>query len=381
MEVRLLYGATIPGQMFLSTDLLWRTKFQALDPFFLCEFNDGESILLIKVLEYERAKKEAKNCTCWSLDKFMEKIKSLSQMDGLIEFLRGYNPSKIIVPSYIPFFIVEKLTISGFNVISQKEQEMWYPQRAVKTPLEIQYISEVQRKTEKVVYKAINLLRESRIADDGTLIAQSGKVLTSERVRRFMAVEFVREGCMAANTIIACGDQAVDPHCHGFGPLRANRPIIIDVFPRSTENWYWADMTRTVFKGQPTEEARKMYQTVLNAQGLAMGMIRAGVDGSAIQAAVTKFFEAEGYQTGEKDGITQGFFHSVGHGLGLDIHETPGINLRPQVLPEGAVVTVEPGLYYLGIGGIRIEDLVVVQKNGLRNLTSFPKDLDSIIIP
>lgn len=379
-EWRLLFGATMPGQPFWSSDLLWRTKFKAPDPVFLCEFRDNKPILFVRAIEYERAKKEAENCTIELMDRFMDKTGSSSPTDGLIEFFKEQTPDKIVVPHDMPFVIAKKLLDSGFNVALQ-EQETWYPERIAKNLEEIQYISEVQKKIEKVMHEVMNILRKSKIAADGTLIYPRGKILTSERLRKFMEVEFMRDGCITVATIIACGDQAVYPHCFGSGPLRANLPIVIDVFPRSKENWYWADMTRTVFKGRPTKAAGKMYRTVLASQRLAMNMIRAGADGFVIQNAVAQFFEKRGYHTAEKDGVMQGFFHGVGHGLGLDLHEKPSINKRPQILPEGAVVTVEPGLYYLGIGGTRIEDLVVVEKNGIRNLTSFPKELEDMIIP
>lgn len=380
-EVHLLYGATMPGVQFLCSDLLWKTAFQAPDPFFFCEFTGGKSVMLASVLEYERARKEAKNCEVVLLRPFIDKAGSNSQLDGLVVFLNEHKVRRIILPNSMPSGVEVRMRNSGFSVEVQDAGMSWYPERLVKSPEEIECIAEIQKKMESILSAVVRLLRRAVIADDGILVDKRGKIITAESVRDFIEIEFAKKGCLATNTIIACGDQAVDPHCRGFGPLRAYLPIVMDIFPRSKKNWYWTDMSRTFFKGKPSKEARKMYNSVLDAQRLAMGMIRAGVDGSAIQKAVSEFFVKNGYSTGAKDGVMQGFIHSVGHGVGIDIHEMPFIAPLPSILPERCAVTVEPGLYYLGVGGVRIEDLVVVEKEGIRNLTSFPKELKDMIIP
>lgn len=386
-KVRLLYGTTIPGEENLSTDLLWRTGFRAPDTFYFCEFDD-EAVILINDLEYERAKKEAKKgCSVERLQTFVDRVKDRgekpSQTAGLTEFLRDHSVSKIVVPASTPTFLYQRLLGGGFDIEVWNPDKSFYPQREVKSPEEIAYIIEVQEKMERVLWEVVEILKEATIAKDGTLIGRDGEMLTAESVRTFMDMEFTRLNCFAVSTIIACGDQAVDPHNDGSGPLQAHLPIVFDIFPRSKQNWYWSDMSRTFFKGEPTEDAKKMYQTVLDAQNLAIGMIRAGVDGHPIQQAVEEFFKAKGYPTGiqGETQTMQGFPHGVGHGLGLEIHEPPRITRVSWILPEGSVVTVEPGLYYLGIGGVRIEDLVVVEKDGARNLTNFPKELEDMIIP
>ncbi len=372
-EVRLLYGATIPGAQYLSTDLLWKTKFQVFDPIFFCELS-GRNFLLTGPLEYGRAKKEAKDCI----------VELLNDQDGGITgFLKKHGVSKLIVPSYFPAEFLEKFNFSGFTVKVLSSEFSWYPEQEVKTMQELEYIEEVQRKNEKVLWKVVRKLKESRVDNDGILLmGRRNKPLTAEYLRDFMELELMRLGCLANNTIIACGDQAIDPHCQGYGPLRANMPIVIDVFPRSKSNWYWADMSRTFFKGMPSLSAKNMYNAVLDAQLLAMDKIHAGVDSCDIHKTIESFFEKEHYNTGIKDGVIQGFFHGLGHGVGLDMHERPYLSGRypPSLLNEFTVVTVEPGLYYAGIGGVRIEDMVVVEKDGVRNLTKFPKDLESMII-
>jgi Xaa-Pro aminopeptidase len=179
--------------------------------------------------------------------------------------------------------------------------------------------------------------------------------------------------CVAQHTIVACGDDACDPHNEGSGPFRAHEAIVMDVFPKSSENGYYADITRTVVKGKPSDALRRVYDTVLEGQEMGLAMVKAGGSGKAIHTAIHDLFERAGYKTGVINERMQGFFHGTGHGVGLEIHEAPRISRVDDTLQPGHVVTVEPGLYYPGIGGVRIEDTVLVTNNGYENLTTFPK--------
>jgi Xaa-Pro aminopeptidase len=163
------------------------------------------------------------------------------------------------------------------------------------------------------------------------------------------------------------------PHHSGEGHLVAGKPIVIDIFPRSQENGYFGDMTRTVVKGEPSHELERMYQTVLKGQKLGINLIRGGVKAKDVHGAIMDFFRKNGFETGSIDGKQQGFIHSTGHGLGLEIHEPPRVSFGEDVLEEGNVVTVEPGLYYEKLGGVRIEDVVVVKKDECINLSRYPK--------
>ena len=182
--------------------------------------------------------------------------------------------------------------------------------------------------------------------------------------------------CVAQHTIAACGKDAVDPHNEGNGHFRANEPIVLDVFPQSSKTRYFADITRTVVKGRASEKAKKMYQAVLEGQEIAFRKIKDGADGQAIHQEITRYFDQNGFSTGEKDGRLQGFFHGTGHGVGLEVHEPPRISNAQCILKTGMVVTVEPGLYYLDAGGIRLEDVVAVGGVGVRNLTRSSKELE-----
>jgi Xaa-Pro aminopeptidase len=182
--------------------------------------------------------------------------------------------------------------------------------------------------------------------------------------------------CVAQHTIIAPGVQAVDPHNEGSGPLRANEPIVMDVFPQHATSRYFADITRTVVKGKASPKVRKMFDAVKAGQEIAYRMIKDGVDGAAVHAAILDSFERQGFTTGEQGGRMQGFFHGTGHGVGLEIHEPPRVSQKADSLKAGMVVTVEPGLYYLDAGGMRLEDMVVVRRDHCEVLTKAPKILE-----
>jgi Xaa-Pro aminopeptidase len=177
-------------------------------------------------------------------------------------------------------------------------------------------------------------------------------------------------GCTAVDTIVSCGKETAIPHMTGTGPLHADEPIIIDLFPVEEASGYYADMTRTVVKGEPTDEIREMYDTLRNAKQLAISLIKPKVTGAEVYQAVVDFFAGQGYESD-----TRGFVHNLGHGVGLQIHELPTVGPAGKALVAGNVITVEPGLYYPGTGGVRLEDIGAVTARGFDNFTTYPEEL------
>jgi Xaa-Pro aminopeptidase len=178
---------------------------------------------------------------------------------------------------------------------------------------------------------------------------------------------------------VAGGPQAADPHERGHGPLKAGESIIVDIFPVDLSTRYHSDMTRTFVKGEPNEGLQEMYDAVLESQKTALSMIRAGVNGRDIHRKVAEVLHEAGYKTNVHDQekgkpLTEGFFHGTGHGVGLEVHEAPRVSLADEELIPGDVISVEPGVYDPNVGGVRIEDLVVVTEDGYRNLTKFAKE-------
>ena len=207
------------------------------------------------------------------------------------------------------------------------------------------------------------------------MLMHNGAPLTGEQVRRAINVAAMAYDCVGGEPIVSCGEQSADPHGIGGGPLQAGEPIIIDIFPQHAFTGYCGDLTRTVCKGPPKPGLRAMHAAVAAAQRLALATVRAGVYGSTVHHVVQAEFERRGYKNEVVNGRPAGFIHSTGHGVGLEIHEAPSLGLRPDRLQAGAIVTVEPGLYYPGMGGVRIEDTVLVTRQGAELLVPCARGL------
>ncbi|MCX7916204.1 MAG: M24 family metallopeptidase, partial [Verrucomicrobiae bacterium] len=286
--------------------------------------------------------------------------------DVLNLVLEDYGVTQVEVPSHFPVGLARRIR-ARVKVV----EDAFFSQRETKTPAELRAIRAALRLAETGLEAGLKVLRESKIRADRYLTWR-GQRVTSELVRGVINATIAQHGGLAAHTIVAGGNHACDPHEAGHGPLRAHQPIILDVFPRDLRTGYWGDITRTVVRGRASEAARRQYETVARAQQQAIEQLRDGVDGQKVHNAVHELFRREGYVTGVKNGFQQGFFHGTGHGLGLEIHEPPRISSVPAKLKAGHVVTVEPGLYYRGVGGVRIEDVVVIEQRRARVLTRFP---------
>ncbi|NDH86859.1 aminopeptidase P family protein [bacterium] len=230
-------------------------------------------------------------------------------------------------------------------------------------------VAQAIRAAEAGLTRAVEILRNSKVRKKN-LLSWAGSTLTSERLRTEMEIACLRHGSLTRDTIVSGGQQACDPHERGHGPLRAHQAIILDIFPRNSTTGYFGDITRTIVKGRPSEALRQLRATVNKGQQRVLSQTRASANGQKIQDELRNWFRDQGYPTEIKKGRWSGFFHGVGHGLGLEIHEAPRF-ATPRI-PLNSVLTVEPGLYVQGIGGVRIEDVFVVQRQGLKKLTRFP---------
>ena len=359
-----------------DANLYYATRFLAPDSFVFIE-TATQKILLMSDLEIDRAKQQSTVDVVLSSSAYTKKLKDQGMIepktvDVIKAVLDELGLTDLIVPTTFGIELADALRERGFRLSTRKEP--FYPERAIKSPDEVQHVLHTMQATEEAIRHAVEVIKAADI-HQGQLY-YDGQPLTSEFIKKLINVKLMENDCIAQHTIVACGDDACDPHNEGSGPFRAHRPIVMDVFPKSSKTGYYADITRTVVKGKPSDALRRVYDTVLEGQELGLQMVTAGASGKAIHSAIQDLFERAGYHTGVINERVQGFFHGTGHGVGLEIHEPPRISRTDDTLQPGHVVTVEPGLYYLGVGGVRIEDTVLVTSDGYKNLTSFPKQFE-----
>ena len=360
-----------------DANMLYATGLFVPDPFIYLHY-DRRPLLVMSDLEIDRARAGAPHCRVASLGEIQRKLRR----DGVKQprfahiirhIMREKKIRRALVPENFPFGLARELKKLGVKI---KPRPNFFPRREFKTADEVKKISAALMMAEVGMSEGMHAVRLSKIGKRRQLIFR-GTPLTSERLRAIIDCAVMQASGLAANTIVAGGKQACDPHERGHGPLRANEAIIIDIFPRSQKTGYFGDITRTVVRGRADEATRKLYDTVLRGQKIAFDKMRARVKTSDVHKAVQDFFMRQGYKTGRRDGHMEGFFHGTGHGLGMEIHEAPRVGATSLgELRAGHVVTVEPGLYYPDIGGIRLEDVALVTSNGAKNLTRFEKVLE-----
>ncbi len=361
-----------------SADMYYVTGFLAHDSFIY--LNSKNEKLLVSDMELGRAKKESsvKDVLPTSGFGIMEKLRELKDIDAaynemIVDFLRHENVKRIAVPYNFPVYIADVMRREGFDVIPVKSP--FHSMREVKNKNEIKAIEKAQRAGEKALLEAISAIRNATVRNG--VIWHNNAPLTSEKIRSIIETSLLSGGFEASDIIVACGKGSADPHWHGEGDLHADEPIVIDMVPRSKKERYYSDMTRTVVRGTPLDEIKDMYSAVRDAQVAAIRRVKAGITGNEVHNIVCDVLESGGYETarGKTGMFAEGFIHSTGHGVGLDIHEGPNLSESGKELKEGCVVSIEPGLYYKKIGGVRLEDVVVVTASGCKNLTMFEKNL------
>jgi Xaa-Pro aminopeptidase len=359
------------GDSETNQNLYYKTRFLAGDPFIYYEI-DGRRLLVVSPMEHGRAQKESIVPEVQTFDDFgytdmvresKDPAQSFSQV--LRKIVDG-SGDPVRVQATFPVLYADQLRQAGVELAI--ETKLLSPERRRKSEEEIQAIEEAQRATERAAALAIDIVRASE--DVRGILHFKGIPLTSERLSGEIELSLTRDGFDPSTPVVAGGPGAADPHWRGSGPLRAGEAIVIDIFPRSKSTRYFADMTRTVVRGEPHEPLQAMYDAVVAALDCALGTIKAGVSGKEVHEAALKTLRSHGFQgdTGPR------MNHGTGHGVGLDIHEGPSLGVTDLPLAEGDVVTVEPGLYDPAIGGVRVEDLVVVTAEGYRNLTRFSRE-------
>jgi Xaa-Pro aminopeptidase len=350
-----------------NADMRYLTRFITTDQVLYVRKKSDAGFIIVSQMEIERASREAAVAAVTRaeagllriLDKEKDRWKALAIMIG------DQCEGAVLVPPDFPYALGKHLS-DRFPV--HIDSGTIAGMRSRKKKAETNEIRKVQEATEAAMETAMAMIRKSRVKQG---ILQLGKgPLTSERVRMAMHTELLNRGCQAQDTIVSCGKDTAIPHVSGTGPLLAEEPIVIDVFPRSAQSGYFTDMTRTVSKGTPSPEIIDMYESVRDAQDYAAARFRPGVTGAEVHQSVVDFFRDRGYSEG-----TEGFIHNLGHGVGLEVHELPVVGPSGGKLHQGNVVTNEPGLYYKKVGGVRLENIGVITRTGIECMTRFPREL------
>ena len=365
----LLYAST-----HHSADMLYFGQVEVHDPFIAFGLPGGKKITVQSPLELGRVKKTGGFDRVLPLDACRARARAkfgpkAGTAEIIVTLAKEHGIRRFRVADDFPVHLYLKLTKLGLKL--QLADGMLFPEREIKTAREAECIREGNRICSVGFTVAEQILRAARIK--GRTLVHRGKVLTSESLRFALETAIREQGGDPRDTIVAGGDQACDPHERGSGPLRPHELIIIDVFPRVTATGYYGDMTRTYLKGRPREVQRRMVATVREAQQRALRSIRADVDGREVHGLIVECFTDAGYETRHGKNGSVGFFHGTGHGLGLEVHD-PG-RISPIIatpLKLGSVLTVEPGLYYPGLGGCRWEDVVQVTKGPVKMLSRHP---------
>lgn len=358
-----------------SADMLYATRFFAPDAFIFLEKNGKRSIVL-NDLEIDRGRRTADVDSVVPFSKIAagipgSKKRPPSFAEVAAHFLKMKKVRSALVPSSFPLGLADELAKAGVRLVPQPG--LFWKQREFKSPNELRLLGRALEITESGMARAMEVLKAAKIGAKKQLF-WSGRALTSEILRAEIDSAVLRAGGLPGNTIVAGGSQGCDPHERGSGPLRAHSLIIIDIFPRDAQSGYYGDLTRTVVRGRANAEQKRLWETVREGQLLALQAMKPGADGKAIHESVKEFFKQSGFPTEQKKGRWTGFFHGTGHGLGLEVHEEP--RFAATLFKPGQVITVEPGLYYPRLGGVRIEDVATITKTGARLLSKFPKELE-----
>lgn len=302
--------------------------------------------------------------------------REIATAQATAECLRRHGVTKAVADRSLPLVYHAFLVRAGIDVAC--DPDLGVVERRMKDAEEIEHLREAQALTEEAMRMACEMVARAEAAAGGTLHA-GGEPLTSERVRSAIVRFCIDRGYDCPGPIVAGAKDGGDCHERGSGPLRTGEPVIIDIFPTNLATHYCGDCTRTVVHGTPSEEVARMHAAVVAAKTAATDAARIGNTGEHVHAETARVLAEHGYETGPLPGgaipETPRMVHGTGHGIGLEVHEPPLLDKGVGALVEGDALTIEPGLYAKGLGGVRVEDLVVVTKDGPMNLNRLPEGL------
>ena len=370
-----------------NASLFHAMRFEVGDPAAFLEVTaenePARTILIIRDVELDRARsavKGADEISCpadYTPEGGLSADREIATAQATAECLRRSGVTRVVGDRSLPLSFAEILREAGLEL--ECDFDFGVLTRRQKSADEIELIRNSQRVTEGAIRLACETIARAEADSHGTLFHE-GEALTSERIRAMVHHYLVDRGFTGPQFIIAGGPHGAIGHHIGHGPLHTGSPVVVDIYPTSCTTHYCGDCTRTVVHGEIPGEVAAMHATVVRAKAAAVAAIRAGVPGKDVHAATCRVIEDDGYSTGvpgrERSDDRAILDHGTGHGIGLEVHEPPLLDWKGVQLLPGDVVTVEPGLYKAGVGGIRVEDIVTVTDEGCENLNTLPEGLD-----
>jgi len=352
------------------------------DPFLYVE-HEGRRTVVVTAFERERIGEAAPDIEALPPEQFGwdELIRggtppSQASLEVYLRAVRELGVTEAAVPQRFPVELADHLRANGITL--RVERDFFDDRRRSKNATEVEGLRRAPRAAEASLDVARAMLREAD--HDGGVLQLDGEPLTSERIKAEMDRVFVAHGTIADEYIVAPGAQAAVGHEMGHGPVSAGQALVFDLWPRDRETAVYTDMTRTYVIGDVPDELREYHRLCKEALDRTAEAARPGVNGRALMQIACDIFDAAGYPTQltKKPGevIDSGFFHGLGHGVGLEVHERPRLSVVGDDLVPGDVITLEPGLYRAGYGGVRLEDILVVTDDGVETVTQYPYDLE-----
>lgn len=381
----------IAGIPATNRSLYHRIRFLAGDPAASIELPADHPdlpgrTLLIRDIEMDRARSHAKadRVVCpadFTPGSGLSGDREIATAQATAELLKRARVQRVIGDRSLPLVFAEMIRREGIDL--HCDLDLGVLDRRAKDPQEIQWLREAQSITEGAMRMACQLIARAQAASDGTLTHED-QPLTAERVMVAIDLWLLDRGYSNPGSIVAPGPIGADCHERGRGPIKTGQPVIVDIFPQNKKTLYNGDCTRVVVHGHIPDEVAQMHSAVVRAKQAAIAATRAGVTGEAVHRAAIEVITASGYHTGlpehhgqaGKDPAFCSMVHGTGHGIGLDVHEPPLLDMKGPELVAGDALTIEPGLYCPAIGGIRIEDMVIVTETGCDNLNTLPEGLD-----
>ena len=363
-ESVLIYGAPEA-----SADLYYAVPAGIIDPFLYVEA-DGHRAATVSVLDADKVRAlgvEILDPASLGRDELLKSGRPAHEIEAELSLraCRVLGVERAAVPFEFPVAVADHLRTGGLEL--HVDPERFVERRRVKTQTQLEGIRRAQRAADAAMAVAARLIRE---------LAPG---ITSEDVRASMQAVSDEHGCeLPDDVIVSHGAQAAVGHEEGHGEIGAGEPVVVDIWPRDKASRCWADMTRTFVAGggEPPEELARYWELTRASLGRVYPMVRAGADCQALYEASCEPYHEAGLPTqlNKEPGtvLEDGYFHGLGHGIGLELHERPHLGRSPDTLRAGDVVTLEPGCYRRGFGGCRLEDLVVVTEDGCETLTDFP---------